>query len=140
MRQVIYTSQRSTSLGADDVFGIVQVSARNNTAADITGFLVYADPVFLQLVEGPGAAIEALLARLRTDARHQAVAVLSDRTTAIRNFPHWRMQRLMPGADALGEVERVLRRSGAPQSALVRVRALLHRPAASRPGAEPAAA
>ena len=140
MRQVIYTSQRSSSLGGDDVFGIVQTSARNNTAADITGFLVYADPVFLQLVEGPAGAIEKLLARLRSDPRHYAFAVLSDRTTAIRNFPQWRMQRLMPGADALGEVERVLRRSGVPQSALVRVRALLHRPAASREGHAPAAA
>ena len=42
----------------------------------ITGVLVYAEGVFLQVLEGETEAITLLMARISRDLRHEAVAVL----------------------------------------------------------------
>lgn len=112
MHQLIYQSEARAGLSHEDVFRIVEQSARNNPSADITGFLLFREGRFLQLIEGPLMALEMLLAQLAQDERHRAVEVLSRVPIARRSFPRWRMRRVGVNGDPLGELEEALRSQG----------------------------
>lgn len=112
MHQLIYTSQARPGLSQEDVFRIVEQSARNNPSADVTGFLLYRGGRFLQLVEGPLMALEMLLTQLAQDDRHRDLQVLSRLPIAQRSFPRWRMRRVGMDGDALDELEQSLRDEG----------------------------
>ena len=94
MIELIYISRASISLASDEIFKIIETSARNNLRDDLTGFLIYADNRFFQVVEGPLASIDALMDRLKSDARHSSIEVLSRREMEARSFPRWRMERV----------------------------------------------
>lgn len=112
MHQIIYTSTARPGLLQEDVFRIVEQSARNNPSAEITGFLLFRKDKFLQLVEGPLMALETLLARLGLDDRHSNIEVLSRMPIAQRSFPRWRMRRVGGDRDVLDELEQALRGEG----------------------------
>lgn len=112
MHQLIYTSEASPELTSDDLFRIVEQSARNNPSADITGFLVYRGGSFLQLVEGPLLALEVLLDTLRGDPRHSDIGIVSCLPVAERSFPRWRMKRVGESGDAVAELLEALAAEG----------------------------
>ena len=91
LTQLIYASQ---PFGFDDAMlnGILVQARRNNPAADITGCLICRHDLYLQLLEGPQAAIDALYARIKDDDRHLQVAQLSRETVTARLFPDWAMR------------------------------------------------
>lgn len=104
MHQLIYTSEAAPGLTSDDLFRIIEQSARNNPSAEITGFLIYRGGRFLQLVEGRLIALETLIETLRRDPRHSALTVVSKQAIAQRSFPRWRMKRVGEGRDAREEL------------------------------------
>jgi Sensors of blue-light using FAD len=91
LTQLIYASQ---PFGFDDAMlnGILVQSRRNNPAWDITGCLICRHDLYLQLLEGPEAAIDALFARIAVDDRHLEVTLLSRDTVSARMFPDWAMR------------------------------------------------
>jgi hypothetical protein len=66
-------------------------SRRNNAHAQITGMLVHAAGDFLQVLEGPPAAVEALFQLISQDPRHEQCRVLSDVAAEARVFADWNM-------------------------------------------------
>lgn len=122
MHQLIYTSEAKCELSHEDVFRIVEQSARNNPGLDITGFLLFRGGRFLQLIEGPLVALETLLQRLARDDRHHSLHVLSRVPITRRSFPRWRMRRVGVAVEAQDELEEVLRTesSGCPLPEAVR--------------------
>jgi Sensors of blue-light using FAD len=88
---LIYTSQ---PFGFDDAMlnGILVQARRNNPASDITGCLICRQDMYLQLLEGPGDAIDTLFAKIKADDRHLAVMQLSRETLPARIFPDWAMR------------------------------------------------
>ena len=94
MRQLVYKSDAEPGLGSDDVFQIVQTSATNNAKDGLTGFLLFRDGSFFQLIEGESTALDSLLNRLHRDPRHRNIAVLDDSGIDARAFGQWRMKRL----------------------------------------------
>lgn len=108
MHQLIYTSEARQDLMPDDLFRIVEQSARNNPSADITGFLIYRNGRFLQFLEGPLMSLETLLAQLAADDRHRSLQVVGRLPIAERSFPRWRMRRVGEEGDALAALEEAL--------------------------------
>lgn len=90
LKQVIYWSQ---PFGFDDAMlgGILLAARRNNRRNGISGALVCRQDIYLQLIEGPDAAIDALYARIQRDNRHLDVRLLWSGTAAERMFPAWDM-------------------------------------------------
>ena len=109
MHQVVYVSDAAPGLASQDVFRIIEQSARNNPSADITGFLIYRGGRFLQLIEGPLMSLETLLQTLARDPRHHSLRVLSRAAIAERSFGRWRMRRLGGDGEAAAELEAHLR-------------------------------
>ncbi len=99
MERLIYRSRAGESVGARDVFDIVETSARRNSAREITGFLLYDEDRFLQLIEGPAGKIEELIEDLNRDPRHHSIEILNREAARERLFSDWEMKRLITFAD-----------------------------------------
>ena len=91
MIQLIYASQ---PFGFDEAMlnGILSDARRCNARDDITGALICRADVYLQLLEGPEAAVDAAFARIGHDDRHGEVVRLSRQTVEDRLFPGWSMR------------------------------------------------
>jgi hypothetical protein len=91
--QLVYASR---PFGFDGVTltAILFDARRCNTRDNITGALICRDDLFLQLREGPVAAVEAAYARIRADDRHIEVRELLRREIAeeARMFGDWAMK------------------------------------------------
>ena len=90
MKQLVYRSQ---PFGFDRAIlaGILSGARRNNRRDDITGALICRHDVYIQLVEGPAAAIDRLYDKILVDDRHSDVALLVSDTVSRRLFPGWEM-------------------------------------------------
>ena len=90
MKQLIYRSQ---PFGFDTAMlaGILIGARANNARDDITGALVCRHDLYLQWIEGPEAAIDALYAKIAVDDRHSDVTLLLSDTVEARMFPEWSM-------------------------------------------------
>ncbi len=71
--------------------GILSVARRNNPLMGITGALICRHDLYLQLIEGPADAIDALYARICEDDRHANVELLLSEDMGERLFPNWAM-------------------------------------------------
>ena len=91
--QLIYAS-RPFGFDASTLTNILFDARRCNTRDDITGALICRDDLFLQLLEGPVAAVEAAYDRIRADERHIEVRELARRMIAddARMFGAWAMR------------------------------------------------
>lgn len=89
--QLIYRSQ---PFGFDDAMlgGILLQARRNNARDGLTGALIVRGDLYLQLLEGPEAAVAATFGRIAADNRHLAVAHISQTRVSARLFPNWTMR------------------------------------------------
>lgn len=91
--QLVYAS-RPFGFDANTLTNILFDARRCNMRDEITGALICRDDLFLQLLEGPQAAVEAAYARIRADERHIEVRQLVGRMIAddARMFGAWAMR------------------------------------------------
>ncbi|MDO8883766.1 MAG: BLUF domain-containing protein [Pseudotabrizicola sp.] len=91
--QLVYAS-RPFGFDAVTLTAILFDARRCNTRDGITGALMCRDDLFLQLLEGPEAAVEAAYARIRADDRHVEVRELLRREIGDdqRMFAEWAMK------------------------------------------------
>ncbi|MBU1252857.1 MAG: BLUF domain-containing protein [Alphaproteobacteria bacterium] len=108
MERIVYTSRARTDLASDEVFRIIETSARNNPARDVTGFLIFNQNRFLQLVEGERQALDELLGVLKRDPRHCDLAIHVREPATKRCFPNWRMRRLGSASESGAEILHIL--------------------------------
>lgn len=107
MNWIAYTSVSDADLGHDQIFEIVQISARNNPTRGVTGFLMYKENRFFQMIEGPQEGLDDLMDVIKRDPRHHSITVVASGDTAERRFPRWRMNRLANGAQ-MSELKQTL--------------------------------
>jgi hypothetical protein len=89
--QLVYTSR---PFGFDDLelMNILLVSRHNNERDGITGSLICREDIYLQLLEGPRAAVSSPYARILHDNRHAEVVLLWAGDAQERLFPQWSMR------------------------------------------------
>ena len=88
--QLIYSSQ---PFGFDEatLSGILLTARRNNPRDAITGALICRHDLYLQLLEGPQAAVETRYSSIARDDRHADVVKRVSRPVTERMFPNWAM-------------------------------------------------
>ena len=89
--QIIYSSESSTPMQADDLEYLLSHARRNNAENGITGALVYADGVFLQILEGDRASVDTLMAKIVQDVRHETITVFREGDIPSAVFSGWEM-------------------------------------------------
>ncbi len=107
MLQLVYVSSVTPSAGHVDPATILAASRANNSRDAITGLLYSDGARFLQALEGPDDKVEAAFERIRQDARHRAIVILSRRTIEKREFGEWAMAHRTSGIDADRFIESV---------------------------------
>ncbi len=91
--QLVYAS-RPFGFDANTLTNILFDARRCNARDGITGALICRDDLFLQLLEGPEAEVEAAYGRICADDRHLEVRKLMRRTIPddARMFGAWAMR------------------------------------------------
>jgi hypothetical protein len=89
--QLIYAS-RPFGFDSAMLAGILLDARRCNARDDITGLLICRADLYLQLLEGPEAAVEATYRRIEEDDRHTEARLLSHQRVGDRLFPQWAMR------------------------------------------------
>jgi hypothetical protein len=89
--RLIYASH---PFGFDDLAlsNILKTAQQFNAAANISGTLICREDLYLQLLEGDRADVEALYEKIKRDDRHAEAKILVQETTAQRLFPMWAMR------------------------------------------------
>jgi len=91
LHRLIYVSHAVGEMDAAAIERILTTARTFNTAAEITGLLLFHDGNFIQIIEGDAARLDALMARIRADRRHGGIIVLESRGVEARVFPEWSM-------------------------------------------------
>lgn len=103
--QILYRSQATVPLSNPQLLELLQRARRANAEQQITGLLLYSEGHFVQLLEGPPAAVKSLYARIARDPRHNRLELVRQALVPARQFAEWSMD--FGFADA-AEVEQVL--------------------------------
>lgn len=91
IRQLLYRSGQLYEFTAADMMRLLHQSRAHNAGCDVGGVLLLRDGLFMQLLEGPVTAVEALYSRIVQDPRHCGVQLVTRRERATRLLPDWRM-------------------------------------------------
>jgi Sensors of blue-light using FAD len=75
----------------DDLRELLDHARRSNAAKGITGALIYAEGIFLQILEGDKALLQDLMDKICRDVRHESVSVLRETEVPTANFANWKM-------------------------------------------------
>ena len=89
--QIIYSSEASTPMQTDDLEELLDHARRSNGEKGITGALVYAEGIFMQILEGDRPKLQDLMAKIRKDVRHETVVVLRECEIPSKVFGSWKM-------------------------------------------------
>ncbi|MEY4563467.1 MAG: hypothetical protein RLZZ618_2744 [Pseudomonadota bacterium] len=100
--RLMYASRAADSVTQDELAQIMKRAKADNPAAGITGVLCFSAGVFLQVLEGGRASVNALYNRIAQDRRHSDVTLLSFEEIGERSFACWSMgqvnlSRINPG-------------------------------------------
>ena len=91
-RDIAYASTAARDLTEADLDALAEESRRLNTAAGVTGLLLYCDGNFMQYIEGPADAVAASFARIRASRWHYQVNELMDEPGSSNcEFAQWSM-------------------------------------------------
>lgn len=91
MLQMLYVSGASRQLSDGEIQEILAVSRRNNLRDGVTGMLLSADGVFIQVLEGEPRTVRGLFGRIQADNRHRNIMVVLEQAADKRLFTQWSM-------------------------------------------------
>ena len=96
-----YLSQSKLDWTDEAIDELLERSKRNNATRKITGAMIYANGYFMQLIEGPQIAVDALYSVIEADPRHEVLSLLHAQEIEDRHFSDWAME--YRDSDDLGE-------------------------------------
>jgi hypothetical protein len=91
IQRIVYASTATHACSDEELAQMLEKARSNNKQSAITGMLVYHEDCFLQLIEGPGPALNQLFGKLRADPRHHKVVLLLRERISERTFADWTM-------------------------------------------------
>ena len=88
---LIYASSAVDLFSTDDLVSLLETCRRNNTAAGVTGMLLYKAGNFMQVLEGEEETVRRLHAKIQHDPRHRGLLTLTEHMITERQFGEWSM-------------------------------------------------
>lgn len=114
MIRLVYSSSARAGLAEQDLEQILQSARTRNAAHNISGMLLYAEGVFLQLLEGYAPDVRKVYARIMRDQRHHNLVKLIEEPIVERDFPVWTMGYSVPTPVTLQRFGETLERTRRP--------------------------
>ena len=91
LNHLCYYSRAASPITEEDVKEILSIASENNRKYGITGVLVYAEQIFLQVIEGHRDNLNYLYCSILHDARHYDCTLLYYGPIAHRRYFDWDM-------------------------------------------------
>jgi len=91
MIRLIYVSSAYTLLSSNELSDLLSISVKNNILRNITGFLIYLDGNFIQVLEGHEADVDFFYKKILNDKRHHDVIIIDRSNIEHRDFDSWSM-------------------------------------------------
>jgi Sensors of blue-light using FAD len=89
---IVYTSRAGDVFrNRDSRLQLKVRAAQYNGKHDITGLLIYSQGTFMQILEGPESAVNALYEDICVDPRHDQVTLITRAMISIRKYAEWSM-------------------------------------------------
>jgi len=90
---LVYVSRSELPPGAaaSAAEAIVRLSSERNARLGVTGALIFTGTHFAQVLEGPRAALTALMVSIGRDVRHRDVRVTLEAPIVNRRFGDWQL-------------------------------------------------
>ncbi|UWX56224.1 BLUF domain-containing protein [Maribacter litopenaei] len=92
--ELTYKSTMADGISVDDIEDIIAEAESANQKHNITGCLVCQNNNFFQLLEGPKSNVLRIYDKIKKDARHYDLEVLTRKINSNRFFPKWSMALL----------------------------------------------
>ena len=89
--RLLYVSQSVGPITTTVTASILEKSNANNKKQNITGVLCQGSGLWLQVLEGERAQVNALYSRIMADPQHQNIELLSMEEITKRRFGQWSM-------------------------------------------------
>lgn len=89
-QSLLYISNASRELHVDDIKYILEHAAATNISKNISGFLLYKNDNFVQLLEGSKEIVEETYQKISRDDRHDNAIILLREQIRERNFKGYR--------------------------------------------------
>ena len=102
MLSLIYVSTASDELTLDEVEAMAAHSAESNALAQITGMLAFNSRGFMQLLEGNGSDVLAVMRKIERDPRHTNISYIRQDERRHRECPDWSMRSLITPLTGIG--------------------------------------
>ncbi len=87
----VYASDATHPFDAEQLRELLLKARQANDTLGVSGMLLYKAGYFLQLLEGPKAAIHNLMEKIRRDPRHRNVTMLAEGFENEYQFADWSM-------------------------------------------------
>lgn len=91
MIRLVYFSLAREPFDEKALLHLLAKCRANNTECGVSGQLVYSEGVFMQVLEGPEAAVDETFARVQKDTRHHQIRLIERTSIDVRQFPEWSM-------------------------------------------------
>jgi hypothetical protein len=88
--RVLYSSH-AHPISKAQLLDLLEQARSYNVAHHLTGVLLYSEGRFVQLIEGPEAAVRALYERIANDSRHHDLESVKASPIISRQFAEWSM-------------------------------------------------
>ena len=88
---LIYVSRAREPMSEADLKALLATARQNNRELGVTGFLIYQDGYFMQMLEGQRERVEPLMERIARDPRHEEPSVIIRGQARQRLFTDWSM-------------------------------------------------
>lgn len=95
--QLIYASAATEPFTDEELTELLAIARKKNTAVGVTGMLLYDNGSFLQVLEGPEAAVMKVYQRITRDPRHTDATLLYRAEVETKDFEEWAMGFARPG-------------------------------------------
>lgn len=94
INQLVYLSEAMQKMSREELISIQEISRKNNEPIEVTGSLFYNGGWFLQILEGPAAALKRLYNKIEKDPRHRNSRVIYNEPAKFRTFGRWSMNMI----------------------------------------------
>lgn len=88
---LVYASSAVELFTSEALIQLLERARHRNARRGVTGMLLYKDGNFMQALEGPASAVEALFNIIERDERHRGILPILQYATEERQFADWSM-------------------------------------------------
>jgi hypothetical protein len=89
--RLVYISAATQQPSDQDLKRLLEGARERNKHSHITGFLVYKNRTFMQVLEGESDVVHQLLAKIKADSRNNGLVKLLEQPIEKRDFASWYM-------------------------------------------------